>query len=101
MFAILCTARYHHRGKFLRRGRLKYIGVTVIEFEKDVDRICYWNLLGTVKFLGYDLSKSTKLYYLEAGKTMSSGLKLIGNDRDVLCLANEMRIRNIVDIYIE
>ena len=31
---------------------------------------------------------------------MSSGLKLIGNDKDVLCLADEMR-SNIVDIYIE
>ena len=101
MSVILCIARYHHGVEFLRRGWLKYIGGTVIEFEEDVDKLCYWNLLGTVKFLGYDLSKSTKLYYLEAGKTMSSVLKLISNDRDVLCLADEMRRSNIIDIYIE
>ena len=80
---------------------MRYINGTVIEFDEDVDRLCYWGLLGIVKFLGYDLSKSTKLYYLKARKTMTCGLKLIGNDIDVLGLADEIRKSDVVDIYIE
>ena len=73
----------------------------MIEFDENVDRLCYWSLLGTVKFLRYDISKSIKLYYLEVGKTMTSGLKLIGNDKDVLGLVDEMRKSDIVNIYIK
>ena len=76
----ICTTRYHHGGQFLRMGRrgtVRYINGTVIEFDDDIDRLCYWGLLGTIKFLGYDISKSTKVYYLEARKTMTCGLMLI------------------------
>ena len=60
----------------------------VEELKEDMDRICYWTLLETDKYLGYDISRSLKLYYLEDGKTLTNGLKVLATDTDVLELAN-------------
>ena len=72
----------------------------VEELDENVDMISYWTLLGTIKYLGYDISKSFKVYYLEGGKTLTNGLKELGTDNDVLKLEDEMRKNSMVDIYI-
>ena len=79
-----CRARYHHGGKFESSGTVTYLNGIVEELEEDVDRMSYSTLLGTIKYLGYDISKSFKVYYLEHGKTLGNGLKELGSDNDVL-----------------
>ena len=96
-----CRTKYYDGGKFERSGIVRYLNRIVKELEEDVDRMSYWTLLGTIKYLGYDISKSFKVYYLECGKTLSNRLKELGFDNDVLELADEMKKNNVVDIYIE
>ena len=96
-----CTTRYHHEGKFVKTRKVRYLNGMVEKLEEDVDRISYWMILGIIKYLGYDISKSFKVYYLEGRKTLSNGLKELGNDNDVLKLEDKMRMNSVVDIYIE
>lgn len=45
---------YHHGGTLLSEGDVKQINGLVSEFGVDQDKLCYWDLLGDVKELGYE-----------------------------------------------
>lgn len=56
-----CIIKYHHEGK------MKYVDGLVVEFTIDPDNICYWDLLGNLKELGYNLKKSLTLFFMDDG----------------------------------
>ena len=77
-----CTLRYHHGGEFVRTKIVRYLNRMVEELEEDMDRICYWMFLRTIKYLGYDIKKHMKLFYLEGRKTLTYELKVLVSDSD-------------------
>lgn len=57
--------KYHHGGTLLREGKVTYVDGIVNEFVVDPDKICYWDLLGDMKELGYDVKKNVKMSYID------------------------------------
>ncbi|KAK8556149.1 hypothetical protein V6N12_002562 [Hibiscus sabdariffa] len=101
MSTSVCKLRYHHGGKFLRTPTVQYINGTEVEYDEDIDCICYWTILGAVKSLGYDIGMAVKVYYVEEGKSLDGGLKLILDDKGVLQMSSQLRKTKVVDIYVE
>ena len=50
--------KYRHGGTLLRLRDAKYVNGSMLEFLVDIDKSCYWDLLGDMKELGYDITKS-------------------------------------------
>ncbi|KAE8694907.1 hypothetical protein F3Y22_tig00110764pilonHSYRG00075 [Hibiscus syriacus] len=88
----VCKLRYHHGGKLLRTPKVQYINGSEVEYDEDIDCICYWTVLGAVKSLGYDIGMAVKVYYVEEGKSLDGGLKLILDDKGVLEMSSQQPI---------
>ncbi|KAE8673865.1 Detected protein of unknown function [Hibiscus syriacus] len=101
MSTSVCKLRYHHGGKLLRAPTVQYINGSEVEYDEDIDCICYWTVLGAVKSLGYDIGMAVKVYYVEEGKPLDGGLKLILDDKGVLEMTSQLRKTKVVDIYVE
>ncbi|XP_039068757.1 DUF724 domain-containing protein 6-like [Hibiscus syriacus] len=97
----ICKLRYHHGGKLVRTPTVQYINGTEVEYDEDIDCICYRTILGSVKSLGYDIGMAVKVYYVEEGKSLDGELKLILDDKRVLEMSNQLRKTKVVDIYVE
>lgn len=74
-FEDLYILKYHHGGE-LAKGRTKYITGSVTEFTVDPDKLCYWDVLGDVKELGFDIKKPIELTYVDD----LGSLKIVCND---------------------
>lgn len=59
--------KYHHGGRLLRGENVTYVNGSVNEFAVDPDKICYWDLLGDVKELGYDIEKCVTMSCVDDG----------------------------------
>ena len=59
--------------------------------------ICYWDLLGDIQVLGYDISKVVNLFYVDRNGT----LKRISNDSEIVVLTEQVRKQIVVDVYVE
>lgn len=50
-------------GELAREGQVKYVNGRVSKLSVDPDKLAYWDLLGDVKELGYDIKKDVSLSY--------------------------------------
>ncbi|TYG95353.1 hypothetical protein ES288_A11G261600v1 [Gossypium darwinii] len=67
----------------------------------DVEEICYWSLLSMVHQLDYAFNEVKRLYFLEPGKTVEDGLKLLFDDNSVLELSNHLNKFGEISIYVD
>ncbi|KAK9026531.1 hypothetical protein V6N11_039368 [Hibiscus sabdariffa] len=81
--------RFHHCGAFEGNPKSTYLDgkVQVVEHH-DIEELCYWDLLSMVHQLKYGLNKVKCLYFLEPGKSLEDGLKLLFDDNSVLEFSN-------------
>ena len=89
--------RYHHGGTLLRKGEVSYINGTMVEFAVDPDEICYQDLLGDIKNLGYDIEKSVNLFFIDG----EGILKQIYDDEGIVSLVDQLLKQWAVNIYVE
>ena len=89
--------KYHHGGELAKEGLFKYQNGSVTEFCIDPDKLCYWDVLGHVKELGYDIKKAVELSFVDDGRT----LKVISDDQDIIGLVEQLRKHKTVNVYVE
>lgn len=89
--------KYHHGGTLLKEGHVIYVNGAVNEFVVDPDKLCYWDLLGDVKKIGYDIEKEVNLSFIDGEGTINS----ICDDQSLVGLAKHLSKQRIVDIYVE
>lgn len=75
----------------------KYVNGSVVEFAVDPDKLCYWDMLGDLKELGYDIQRCFNLFFVDDGRT----LKSITNDEGIVSLCDKLRRHGTVDIFVE
>lgn len=86
--------RYHHGWKLINVRSLKYENGKIYGFGVDMNKICYWDMLGDIHVLGYDINKSVNLFYIDGDKT----LKQIFDDSGIVGIAGKYID---VDVYVE
>ena len=91
------TVNYHHGGILVRGGEVKYMDGSVAEFAIDPDKLCYWDLLGDLQELGYDIKKFLNLSFTDDG----GSLKIIKHDKGILDIVDQLIRYLMVDIYVE
>ena len=89
--------KYHHGGTLLRLRDAKYVNGSVLEFLVDIDKLCYWDLLGEMKELGYDITKSIGFFLRGDGGILMQ----INDDEGILGLVDQLQKHHIVDVYVE
>lgn len=47
----------------MREGQVTYVNERVSELSVDLEKFAYWDLVGDVKELGYDIKKDVSLSY--------------------------------------
>ena len=81
----------------LKEPCVKYENGRIDEFIVNPDKVCYWDLLGDVKELVYNIEKSISPFYVEDGGT----LKLVFDDDSTNGLSEQVGKNMIVDVYVE
>ena len=89
--------KYHHGGSLVKGGKVKYMDGSIAEFAVDPDKLCYWDLLGDLQELGYEVEKSLNLFFVDA----LGSLKIIKDDEGILALVDQLMRQRMVDIYVE
>lgn len=89
--------KYNHGGQLAREGHFEYLNGSMTEFSVDLDKLYYWDMLGDVKKLGYDVQNVVELSYMDDDRT----LKKICNDEGIVDLVDHLRIYKTVDVYVE
>ena len=89
--------KYHHGGSLVKGGEVKYMDGSIAEFAVDPDKLCYWDLLGDLQELGYEVEKSLNLFFVDA----LGSLKIIKDDEGILALVDQLMRQRMVDIYVE
>ncbi|KAH7677053.1 hypothetical protein IHE45_07G056500 [Dioscorea alata] len=89
--------RYHHGGTLLREEGISYINGSEVEVTVDLDKLCYWDLLGDLKEMGYGLEKLLSLFFVDYERS----LRNISDDDSTIALAEMLRRQHIVDVYVE
>ncbi|KAK9000281.1 hypothetical protein V6N11_080784 [Hibiscus sabdariffa] len=94
--------RFHHCGAFEGNPKSTYLDgkVQVVEHH-DIEELCYWDLLLMVHQLKYGLNKVKCLYFLEPGKSLEDGLKLLFDDNSVLEFSNCLKSVGEISIYVD
>ncbi|KAK8990666.1 hypothetical protein V6N11_028631 [Hibiscus sabdariffa] len=94
--------RFHHCGAFEGNPKSTYLDgkVQVVEHH-DIEKLCYWDLLSMVHQLKYGLNKVKCLYFLEPGKSLEDGLKLLFDDNSVLEFSNCLKSVGEISIYVD
>ncbi|KAK5785687.1 uncharacterized protein LOC108470875 isoform X1 [Gossypium arboreum] len=94
--------RFYHGGTFEGNPKSSYLNGKVELMEHyDVEEICYWSLLSMVHQLDYAFNEVKRLYFLEPGKTVEDGLKLLFDDNSVLELSNHLNKFGEISIYVD
>lgn len=70
--------KYHNGGSLLREGEVKYVNGNVAESAIDLDKVCYWYLLGNLKKFNYDIKKVMDLFYEDDLSFRKKGGVLLG-----------------------
>ncbi|RYR08308.1 hypothetical protein Ahy_B05g075922 [Arachis hypogaea] len=103
MATIHITLSIHHRGRFEREpvGKLSYIGGEVSEIERvNVDTLNGFFISDLLKDIGY--MSISEFYWLEPGKELDDGLRLLRVDMDVVKMYEAaMKNGNKINVYIE
>ncbi|CAK8530338.1 unnamed protein product [Lathyrus sativus] len=87
--------RIHHNSEFVYGDLIVYEGGKVNELKVDVDRWSYFELIGTLKDLGY--RDFEKIYYNDP----TFGMNSLNDDAGALEIANLYRVHLGVNIYIQ
>ncbi|WVZ25024.1 hypothetical protein V8G54_003568 [Vigna mungo] len=89
---------FHHGGKFIVDGTLKYEGeTTTLSFDPDV--WSYFVVVSVVKSFGYDNFKQL-WYCIEGGSVLDNRLEELIDDTGVIHMANLGRINGVVHLYV-
>ncbi|RYR04071.1 hypothetical protein Ahy_B06g083620 [Arachis hypogaea] len=103
MATIHITLSIHHRGRFERDpvGKVSYIGGEVTEIERvNVDTLNGFFISDLLKDIGY--TSISEFYWLEPGKELHDGLKLLRVDMDVVRMYEAtMKNGNRINLYTE
>lgn len=67
------------------------------EFCVDPYKLCYWDVLGYAKALGYDIKKVVELSFVDDG----GALKVISDVQSIVGLVEQLRKHKIVNVYVE
>lgn len=62
--------RYQHGGTLVREGMPQYNGRKIDAFGVDPDKLCYWDLLGDLQVLGYNVSATIDLFFVDDSGTL-------------------------------
>lgn len=89
--------RYHPGGELAKKEQFKYQNGYVIKFCVDPRKSCYWDVLGDVKELDYDIMKAVELSFVDDGGT----LKVINDDQGIIGLVEQLRKHKILNVYVE
>ncbi|CAK8576498.1 unnamed protein product [Lathyrus sativus] len=87
--------RIHHNGEFVDGDLRVYEGVKADEMKVDVDRWSYFELIGSLKDLGY--RDFEKIYYNDS----TFGMNSLNDDAGALDIADLYKAHLGVDIYIQ
>ncbi|XP_039006106.1 uncharacterized protein LOC120133620 [Hibiscus syriacus] len=94
--------RFHHGGTFKGNPKSSYMNEKLELMEHyDVEEICYWSLLSMVHQLEYGFDEVKQLYFLEPGKSLRDGLKLLFDDKSVLQLSNHLNKFGEISVYVD
>lgn len=88
--------RYHNGGTLLKEEGISYINGSEVEVTVDPDKLCYWDLLGDLKEIGYCLEKLLSLFFVDN----EGSLRNISDDDSTVALAEKLRRQHIVDVYV-
>ncbi|RYR01954.1 hypothetical protein Ahy_B06g080815 [Arachis hypogaea] len=103
MATIHITLSIHHRGRFEREpvGKVSYIGGEVTEIERiNVDTLNGFFISDLLKDIGY--TSISEFYWLEPGKELHDGLRLLRADMDVVRMYEAaMKNGNRINLYTE
>lgn len=91
------TIKYHHGGTLLKEGEIKYVNGLIDEVTVDLEKTCYWDLLGDLKEVGHDITNSVNLFFIDA----SGALKVISDDEGIMGLVDHLMRHWTADIYVE
>lgn len=92
-----CIIKYHHGGTLLRAGEVKYVNGSEVDFAVDPDKLCYWDMLGDMQDLGYNIPEKISFCFVDDGKVVNN----ICNDQDTIALCDHIRRHCVVDVYVE
>lgn len=67
------------------------------EFCVDPYKLCYWDVLGYVKALSYDIKKVVELSFVDDG----GALKVISDVQSIVGLVEQLRKHKILNVYVE
>ncbi|XLR01558.1 hypothetical protein S83_067756 [Arachis hypogaea] len=103
MTTIHITLSINHRGQFERGpcGKVSYIGGEIIEIERvNVDTLNSFFISDLLKDIGY--TSITDFYWLEPGKELDNGLRLLRADMDIVKMYEAAaRNGNKINVYTE
>ncbi|RYR65370.1 hypothetical protein Ahy_A03g011301 [Arachis hypogaea] len=103
MATIHKTLSIHHRGRFERGpcGKVSYISGEVTEIERvNVDTLNGFFMSDLLKDIGY--TSISEFYWLEPGKEVDDGLRLLRVDMDVVRMYEAaMKNENKINVYTE
>lgn len=69
----------------------------MVQFSVDPNKLSYWDLLGDVKELGYDIKKDVSLSCTDSVGVLGS----ICTNQDIVGLNKKISVKYTLDIYIE
>ncbi|KAK9038834.1 hypothetical protein V6N11_023682 [Hibiscus sabdariffa] len=94
----LFVLKYFHSGKFVSSPKFDYVNYKTEKFQVDPDRLCYWDIVGNMKELGYD--NDAWLYFRVPGVVFSTyALVLVVDDdavRGIITEADENAVNEVV-----
>ncbi|KAK9029955.1 hypothetical protein V6N11_031394 [Hibiscus sabdariffa] len=95
----LFVLKYFHSGKFVSSPKFNYVNYKTEKFQVDLDRLCYWDIVGNMKELGYD--NDAWLYFRVLGFVFSTyALVLVVDDDAVRQIVGFLNTRGIVELYV-
>ena len=59
--------KYYLREWLVKGGEVKYMDGSIAEFAVDPNKLYYWDLLGDLQELGYEIEKSLNLFFVDDG----------------------------------
>ncbi|KAK8521576.1 hypothetical protein V6N12_031470 [Hibiscus sabdariffa] len=95
----LFVLKYFHSGKFVSSPKFDYVNYKSEKFQVDPDKLCYWDIVGNMKELGYD--NDAWLYFRVPGDVFSTyALVLVVDDDAVRQIVGFLNTRGIIELYV-
>ncbi|KAK8594042.1 hypothetical protein V6N12_046113 [Hibiscus sabdariffa] len=95
----LFVLKYFHGGKFVSSPRFDYVDYKTEKFQVDFDRLCYWDIVGNMKELGYD--NDAWVYFRVLGVLFSTyALVFVADDDAIRQIVGFLNTRGIVELFV-